>query len=67
MNPQTEEGSHEVIVVAFSSFLHVSVNRFRQDAPSVPTAVKPGQQSSGGWGETGGRAYARNSLCLNQT
>ena len=67
MNPQTEEGSHEVIVVAFSSFLHVSVNRFRQDAPPIPAAVEPGKQSSDGWGKPGGSAYARNSLCLNQT
>ena len=47
MNPQAEEGSHIIVVVTFSSILHVSVNCFCQDTPPVPTAVKLGQQDSG--------------------
>jgi len=49
MNPQAEEGSHVIIVVAFSSILHVSVNRFCQDTPPVPATVELGQQGSGRW------------------
>jgi hypothetical protein len=39
MDPQAEEGSHEIVVMTFSGVFHVSVNRLCQDAPPAPTAV----------------------------
>jgi len=65
MNPQAEEGSHIIIVVTFSSILHVSVNRFCQDTPPVPAAVELGQQGCD-WCTSSRRKGLREELVMSQ-
>ena len=65
MNPQSEEGSHVIIVVTFPSIFHVSVNRLCQDTPPVPAAVELGQQGSNRWMRSR-RKGLREELIMSQ-